>query len=392
MPGKSTDKLGQRMTLRMVSVATVTEWIDVTTRRLPGEPVPLGDAAGRVLAEDCIAAASIPETDRAALDGFAVAAEDSVGTSAYNPLAITAATVAAGDAMPAWADAVVPLDHAELDEGGRLVLVEAVAPGAYVEQQGAVAIAGVRLVAARTLLRGSHLALMALAGIDRAAAVRRPSVAMLMLEPPASQYLRDSNGPMIRATITRDGGSVTVSRNIVRDRAAVAAAIDAAEADLVLIIGGTGPGVEDHATAALAEVGTLAIRGVTLRPGETAGFGHTAGGVPVALLPGMPGACLWSYEMLAGRAVRRLAGRDPQLPFRQGRLTLAAKIVSSIGITEICPIKLGTAPDTAEPLPSFDEIGLMAATGGDGFVVVPEASEGFPSGATVPVYLYESLS
>jgi molybdopterin molybdotransferase len=42
-----------------------------------------------------------------------------------------------------------------------------------------------------------------------------------------------------------------------------------------------------------------------------------------------------------------------------------------------------------EPLPSFGEIGLMAAAAADGFVIIPEASEGHPEGALVTVYLYE---
>jgi molybdopterin molybdotransferase len=66
----------------------------------------------------------------------------------------------------------------------------------------------------------------------------------------------------------------------------------------------------------------------------------------------------------------------------------ARKIVSAIGMTEICPVCCG-AGDTVEPVPSFAEIGLMAAVGTDGFVIVPEGSEGHPQGGRVTVYLYE---
>jgi len=45
--------------------------------------------------------------------------------------------------------------------------------------------------------------------------------------------------------------------------------------------------------------------------------------------------------------------------------------------------------DTVEPMPPFTEIGLMAAAGGDGFIIIPETSEGYPQGARVTVYLYE---
>ena len=45
--------------------------------------------------------------------------------------------------------------------------------------------------------------------------------------------------------------------------------------------------------------------------------------------------------------------------------------------------------DRVEPVTSFDEAGLFAATMADGFVIVPEGSEGFAQGATVEVYLHE---
>jgi len=86
----------------------------------------------------------------------------------------------------------------------------------------------------------------------------------------------------------------------------IRAALVGAGVDIALVIGGTGPGIDDHSAAALAEAGELAIYGLALRPGETTGLGRTVSGMPVVLLPGAPAACLWSYELFAGRAIRRL--------------------------------------------------------------------------------------
>ena len=125
-----------------------------------------------------------------------------------------------------------------------------------------------------------------------------------------------------------------------------------------------------------------------LVPGETTGFGRTAAGVPVVLLPGAPAAWLLSYQLFAGRAIRRLGGRDPALPYRSRTVTTARKIVSSIGATEICPVCL-RSDGRIGPIASFAEIGLMAAVQADGFVIIPGASEGYPSGASVTAYLYD---
>jgi molybdopterin molybdotransferase len=110
--------------------------------------------------------------------------------------------------------------------------------------------------------------------------------------------------------------------------------------------------------------------------------------VPVLLLPGTPAACLWSYELFAGRAIRRLAGRCPDLPFRSRGLAIRRKIVSAIGMTELCPVRF-RSDGVVEPMPAFAEIGLAAAVDGDGFIIIPEASEGYPQGAVVDVHLYE---
>jgi molybdopterin molybdotransferase len=297
--------------------------------------------------------------------------------------------VAAGDTLPAGTDAVVPAHVAEFDGAGSALLVEAVAPGENVEAVGVIAAAGSLLAWVGTRLMPRHIGMLAMAGIGEVAVVRRPRVAVLATGPKRSQGVPDSNSPMLRAAIARDGGSIVYAATVERERAALAVALGAVEADIVLVVGGTGPGSDDHTAAALAEAGEVTFHGIALRPCDTAGLGRTANGVPVVLLPGLPVACLWSYEMLAGRAIRRLGGRDLSLPLARRELTLTRKLVSSIGLTEICPVRFGVAADTVEPLPPFTEIGLTAAIAGDGFVIVPEASEGYPSGAGVTVHLYE---
>jgi molybdopterin molybdotransferase len=363
-------------------------WVDAVAHHLDREDAPLRAARACVLAEDIRALGAIPTSDRAALDGFAVQASASLGASAYNPIRLPLIAVAAGDVLPAGTDAVVPLELAEPDEQAYIEIVEAVAVGQNVEQRGAIATIGATLVPAGTQLAARHIGLLAIAGLFRVPIVRRPRVRILLAKPVKAGAWEDSNGPMIRAAVERDGGVVGECIEVERDLMAIRGALVEAGVDIVLVIGGTGPGIDDHSAAALAEAGELAIHGVALRPGETTGLGRTVSGVPVVLLPGAPAACLWSYELFGGRAIRRFGGRGPDLPYRSREMITERKIVSAIGMTEICPVRCG-AGDSVEPLPSFTETGLMAAVGADGFVIVPEGSEGHPQGARVTVYLYE---
>jgi molybdopterin molybdotransferase len=370
------------------SIEAAIAWVDAAVQCLDGEDVSLRTARGRVLAKDIRAAKPIPGSNRAARDGFAVEASASIGASSYNPVRLPLIAVAAGDVLPPGTDAVVPLEVAEPDGQASIEVIETVAAGDNVEQQGAIAQTGAMLVRAGTPLAARHIGLLMSAGVSALSVVRQPHVRILVVKPGKNCASEDSNGPMICAAVERENGIVEECVIVARDQSAITAALAKAGADLVLVIGGTGPGTDDHSAAAVAGAGELSIHGVALRPGETAGLGRSAGGLPIVLLPGSPAACLWSYELLAGRAIRRLAGRGPDLPYRSREMTTVRKVVSSLGMTEIHPVRCGPG-DTVEPLPSFAETGLMGAVTADGFVIIPQGSEGFPEGARVTVYLYE---
>jgi molybdopterin molybdotransferase len=382
---------GQRWIL-----ARAAGWIDARVAPLPAETVPLAAAAGRVAAEPVSAAHDLPPVDRAARDGIALRADETAGAGAYNPLTFRlvaaggalapgrAARIAAGDPLPTGADAVVPIELVSMVGGDACEIIEPLAAGQAVEKAGSHARRGAPLAEAGQRLGPQHLGLLAEGGVARLPVVRRPRVAVLLARASAAD---DIDGPMLRALIERDGGVAEAPTAIGREQAALAQALGAADADIVLVVGGTGPGDDDHAAAALADSGTLAGHGVALAPGETAGFGDTRAGAPVFLLPGTPVDCLWAYELLAGRAVRRAGLRPTALPFATRPLTAARKLVSGIGRTEVVPVRRA-GDGGVEPTAGFAEAGLAAAARADGFVVIAESSEGVPAGAPVTVYLY----
>src|SRR5205823_7139142 len=130
-------------------------------------------------------------------------------------------------------------------------------------------------------------------------------------------------------------------------REAVRGAFERADADVLLVSGGTSVGQEDHAPRVLAELGELCVHGVALRPASPTGVGFL-GGRPVFLLPGNPASCLCGYDLFAGRAVRRLGDRPPDLPYRSVRLPLSAKIASAVGRVDY--VRVRVRDGRAEPL------------------------------------------
>src|SRR5215207_9703635 len=95
---------------RQAAAQTFTRMIDVDAARarilaafmpLPMVRVPLAEALGSVLAVDVIAGSSVPAFPNAAMDGFAVRAEETLGASAERPVRLRViGEAAAGYACP----------------------------------------------------------------------------------------------------------------------------------------------------------------------------------------------------------------------------------------------------------------------------------------------------
>lgn len=383
--------------------------IDQLIRQRPPagpEAVETAAALGRVLARDVAAPLALPPAARAAVDGFALRAEDSVGASAYNPATLmlqmpdmaclpgTALPITAGWPLPAGADAVLPLHLAQL-AGGVLEVLSNLAAGDGVERPGQDVAAGAVVLEAGRRLRSMDLALAAALGLPSLPVRPRPRVRLISASrhlaaagPAALPDSVDAAGLLFPGLIARDGG---VLERHVRPAAPgqpvdLRAALTDPGADLILVCGGASPGSLDRSAILLAEVGALDWQGVALRPGELAGAGHVDG-VPVLLLPGSPAAGLTAYELLAGRAVRRLTGLDPALPHRLLVRPLGGrKLTSEIGVVELVPVRL--AGPSVLPLPLG--FGLGALVQADGFVLVPAAAEGYAPGTPVEVHLFDA--
>ncbi|MCY2993273.1 MAG: molybdopterin-binding protein [Planctomycetota bacterium] len=202
---------------------------------------------------------------------------------------------------------------------------------------------------------------------------------------PTGYQIADANGPMLEALVQRDGG-VLVNPGIVPDEPEPILAAMTEDVDVVLISGGSSVGQEDHAPAVLAAHGELAIHGIAMRPSSPAGMGRLGHRI-VFLLPGNPVSCLCAYDFFAGRAIRAMGGLDSRWPYQQVNRPLTRKLVSTVGRVDYARVKL--ADDGVEPLAISGASMLTSTTRADGFVVVPEDSEGYPAGTQVVVWLYD---
>ena len=393
-------------------VGAVLQWIDQHAHRLAPMRVSLDQASGRVLAERVIATIDVPAFDRAAMDGYALRGDETSGASDYNPLSFpvlgqslpgrpfgqavppaSAVRIMTGAALPGGADAVVPAEYAR-EAAGHVDITLAVAPGKHIGRRGEDIEIGTAVLQAGRRLRAQDLGLLASLGIAEISVVAQPRVRIIVtgnevVSPGARKgehQIYDANSAMLRALIARDGGVVEAHHQLGDDPKRIRDALTAPGADVILISGGSSVGSEDHAPRLLAEVGTLAIHGVAMRPSSPAGVG-AIGATLAFLLPGNPVSCLCAYDFFAGRAIRLCGGRPADWPQRTRQGIVARKIVSAIGRVDYCRVRL--TDGEVEPLALSGASILSSTTRADGFVIVPAESEGYGPGTTVTVYLYE---
>jgi molybdopterin molybdotransferase len=346
------------------------------------------------------------------MDGFALQGMDTAGATEYNPLEFrvvgqampgqpfagalptrSAVRIMTGAPIPDGVDAVVPAEYAS-ETGGQIVVTRPVAPGQHVAHRGEDLRAGSTALDAGRRLRPQDLGLVASLGLDRVTVVRQPRVRLLVTgnevkapgTPKGVFDVYDANSYMLRGLVARDGGVLESHQRLGDDPGVIRAALLAAGADVILVSGGSSVGREDYAPQLLAEVGELAVHGVSMRPSSPAGVGRI-GETLVFLLPGNPVSCLCAYDFFAGRGIRLLGGRSPEWPYRARQAVVGRKIVSAIGRVDYCRVRL--VDDKVDPIALSGASILSSTTRADGFVIVPAQSEGYGPSMEVTVYLYD---
>jgi molybdopterin molybdotransferase len=297
--------------------------------QLDEEAVPVEEALGRVLVVPVRAAADVPPFPNSAMDGFAVTAGPAgrrlriVGESrAGHPAAETveagtAVRISTGAAMPAGAEAVVPVEQAT-DEGDQVTVSAEAEPGRHVRLPGEDLRAGAVVLEAGTRLAPAELGVAVSAGVAKVTCGRRPRVIVLctgdeLREPGATLgpgEIHNSNAVALAGLATRAGADVLaalrVADSLEATRGALAAALK--RADVLLLSGGISVGPHDYVKPALAELGVEErFWSVRLQPGKPTWFGQQ-GRKLVFGLPGNPVSALVTFTLFARPALLALQG------------------------------------------------------------------------------------
>ncbi|WBP92529.1 molybdopterin molybdotransferase MoeA [Mycolicibacterium neoaurum] len=312
--------------------------------------VPTAAALGLVLAEDVVAAISLPGFDNSAMDGFAVLDTDIAAAGDATPVTLpvvddipagrtdtrplqpgTAQRIMTGAPLPAGATTVVPVEGTDADfttTATQVAIRRATVAGQHIRRAGEDVAAGTAVLRTGQLLTPAALGLVAALGLDRVSTLPRLRVLVMstgseLVAPGAALepgQIYESNAVMLSAAV-REAGAEAITAPMVRDDpAAFRTALDehAADADLIITTGGVSAGAYEVVKDALG--GQVEFTKVAMQPGMPQGCGRV-GDVPIVTLPGNPVSALVSFEVFVRPPLRAAMGLFPDRPRVRATLT-----------------------------------------------------------------------
>ena len=376
------------------------------------ERIPLREANGRVIAAPPMAAMDVPPFDRAAMDGYAVRAEDTFGAGKHDPKILRTiekvftgqlptknvgagecTEIATGAPMPQGADAVVMVEETErVARGHDVRIFTPVYPRQHVGRRAADISSGQPVLSPGDLLNPSRIGALAAVGALEVEVYAKPTIAILSTgneivepgQPLGPGQIYDINRFTLSSIIDAHGGVPVILPTAQDTIEALSAAVDSAAAEDVLVFsGGSSVGERDLILDVLVKRGEVLFHGVAVKPGKPTVFGHV-GGKPVLGMPGYPTSCLSNGYMLLVPMLRQMA-RLPEHRAQTIRVPLARRIVSTTGRHQFYTV---TVTD-GSAVPAFKASGdITSMAHADGYIEIAPHVDIVEAGELVDVKLF----
>ena len=397
----------------MISVEKALARITGAFQPLGAETVGLGEALGRVLAEDLVARVTQPPAAVSAMDGYAVRAQDvarvpvtlrQVGEApaggAHDGVLGPGETVRifTGGPLPEGADSIVIQEDTEA-EGGRaddrrVVVKASVAPGTYVRPAGLDFRAGETGLPAGRLLSARDIGLAAAMNVPWLRVHRRPRIAILATgdevvmpgEPIGANQIVSSNGLSLAALVHVSGGAPSNLGIALDSRDSLESFAAAARgADLLVTTGGVSVGDHDLLRDALSGL-TLDFWRIAMRPGKPLMFGRL-NGTPILGLPGNPVSALVCSVLFLKPAIDVMLGRA-EAPRARPTAVLAGDLAANDQRQDYLRARLSIddrGRSVATPFARQDSSMLATLAHADCLIMRPPHAAAAAAGSTVEI-------
>ena len=369
------------------------------------------DAAERILAEPAVAAVCSPNYHAAAMDGIAVDAAATFGSSEDRPgrlvIGKDAFWINTGHVMPEDTNAVIMIEHLNPVDDETVIIEAPAFPWQNVRKMGEDIVATELLFPRNTRIDAYALGALLSGGVFRVTVMKQPRVLIIPTGSELKQWRQvEKNGlepgdvvqsnAEVLFELCREYGATAQIHPMIRDdldsiTQGVREAAENRNFEMILIIGGSSAGSMDYARPVIESLGTIHVHGVTMMPGKPLIIG-SVNDLPVFGIPGYPVSAIVAFEQFAGPLAAAMQ-KYPEKTRRIAEVIPARKIPSKLGQEEFVRVKIGSVDGRliASQLPR--EAGsITTLTEADGIVRIPANREGVSRDEPVQAELLKPLS
>ena len=406
--------------MQFFKVKTVEETFTLIDEKIPAigqtEERELSRALHYILASPVAAKENVPSFDRSTVDGYAVRAKDTYGSSESMPGFLTVAGevkmgevpavevtqgkavyVPTGGMLPKGSDSVIMIEHCE-DVDSLLNTYKQIAPLENVIRAGEDIKQGEILLTSGTKLRPQELGALASLGVTHVTVFRKIKVGYLSSGDEIVPYqtetlqegqIRDINYLTI-AGLAQEWNVDVVYGGIVRDDFAEFSERARAlyeEVDCLILSGGSSVGAKDYTTDVIQSLGEpgVFVHGISIKPGKPTILA-VANGKPVIGLPGHPASAMIIFKLFGGHILRNLKGETSERKPDRIYAKITKNIPSSMGRSDYLRVRLLEKNGEWWAEPIIGKSGLITTlVKSDGIVEISSEKEGISQGEWVPV-------
>ncbi|HOP47183.1 MAG TPA: molybdopterin biosynthesis protein [Desulfobacteraceae bacterium] len=359
------------------------------------ETISTKEALGYFTAEPVFAKLSSPPFHSAAMDGVAVLAEKTYGTTERNPMILKLGTDAVwintGQPLPEEFNSVIMVEKIHQKDDDFLEIRSPAYPWQNVRKVGEDIIASQLLLPQNHLIRPFDLGALICAGIFSVRVHLRPKVAII---PTGSELINHEHivetgelkkrriieyNSVILAGLVRECNSIPFVYDIVPDveediHNTLKKAVES-EVDVVIINAGSSAGSKDFTAHIISEMGEVLVHGVAMMPGKPTILGIIKG-KPIIGNPGYPVSATLSFDQFVKPLLFRLQGA--YAPKRESvKVQPTRDIPSKLGTEEFLRVNIGKVGSGYVATPLSRAAGsITTLTKAEGLIRIPSTSEG----------------
>jgi putative molybdopterin biosynthesis protein len=370
------------------------------------ETVKAEGSSGRITAEPVFAKRSAPSFHSSAMDGIAVRAEQTYGTTDRHPTTLKAETdfvwVNTGQPLPKGFDSVIMVEKLHQLGDDRLEIRSPSHPWQNVRKVGEDIVATQLLFPQNHQIRPYDIGALISGGVFSVKVWKKPEVAVI---PTGSELVCHEDlgeteqlenhqiieyNSLVIAGLVQEAGGIPIVYDIVPDvedqiRAALKRAVES-EASAVLINAGSSAGSKDYTVHVIKEMGEVLVHGVAMMPGKPTILG-IVNGKPVVGNPGYPVSAALSFDQFVKPLLHMLQGQRP--PERKTiKVWPTRDIPSKLGTEEFLRVNIGRVGSKYVATPLGRAAGsITTLTKAEGIIRIPALSEGITQNEEVKAEL-----